>query len=332
MEEGMSLAGGIGSVAHRQMESADGVSRGSAYPSVAGIAVIYYPNPFLLARLIGSVLPQVDRLFIVDNTPVWDHKLPEALAQAPNKIEYLANGFNAGVASAQNAGLRKALEMGYTHVMLLDQDSALPDGAVEGLLAAEASLIRAGRKVSAVGPLSIDEKSGRRSQSVRTSRIGVRRCEVPATIKEPVETDFVISSGSLIRSDVLGRVGLMQDELFIDWVDAEWNYRAKGLGFSAFIVPTVVMRHSLGDATEVVCGRQVCVHSPMRDCYIVRNATYLLQNPRMNWKWRLTMLFYIPQYILVHSWVARKRFTSLVRMLHAVRDGMMRRMTPYSLS
>lgn len=320
-------------VAYRQTEGTDGGSEGSRYATVAGIAVLYYPNSFMLARLVESVLPQVDKVFIVDNPPVWEEKVPEFLAQVPpHKIEYLANGFNAGVASAQNSGLRRAVEQGYTHVMLMDQDSALPNGAVDRLLAAERSLMGTGRQVAAVGPLYIDEKSGQRSQAVRDSGVRVKRRGVSATAKGPVETDFVIASGSLIRTEVLRKVGLMREELFIDWVDAEWNYRAKGFGLAAFIVPTVGMRHSLGDPFEAIFGRRVCVHSPVRDCYIVRNAIYLLQNPRMNWKGRLTMFVYIPRYLLVHSWVARKRLTSFMKMLQALQDGMVRRMTPYSMS
>lgn len=299
--------------------------------SVAAIIVLYYPQPLLLSRLVESALPQVDKLIIIDNTPSWDNKEPDGLVRGENKIIYRANGFNAGLASAQNDGIRRAIEDGHTHVLLLDQDSALPKNAVKGLLAAERSLIRSGRQVAAVGPVFIDEKSGRRSQAVRESGLRVRWQEISLDEPNPIETDYLIASGSLIRASVLEKVGYMRDELFIDWVDTEWAYRAKGFGLAGYIVPSVVMRHSIGDETKNLLGRRIYLHNPTRNYYIVRNAMYLLQNPKMSWKWRITMLMYVPKYVLVHSWLARNRGRSLMQMLQGMRDGLMRKMRPYSM-
>lgn len=318
------------SVAYQDAEQSDDLCERLACASVAAVIVLYYPKPFLLGRLIESALPQVDKLFIIDNTPSWDNKPPEGVSQGTRKIVYRANGFNAGLASAQNDGIRSAIEDGYTHVLLLDQDSALAKGTVEGLLAAERSLLARGHQVAAVGPLFIDEKSGRRSQAVRQSGLRVRWQDISADETDPIETDYLIASGSLIRTSVLIKVGYMRDELFIDWVDTEWSYRAKGLGLGAYVVPTVVMRHSIGDETKALLGKRIYLHSPTRNYYIVRNAIYLLQNPKMSWKWRVTMLIYVPKYVLVHSWLSRNRVSSLVQMLQGMRDGLMRKMKPFS--
>lgn len=318
------------SVAYQDTERSDDFCEGQACASVAAVIVLYYPKPFLLSRLLESAMPQVARLFVVDNTPCWDNKLPEGLTHGTRKIVYHANGFNAGLASAQNNGIRRAIEDRFTHVLLLDQDSALPKGAVEGLLAAERSLIARGCPVAAVGPLFIDEKSGRRSQAVRQSGLRVRWQDISADETDPIETDYLIASGSLIRTSVLRKVGYMRDELFIDWVDTEWSYRAKGLGLGAYVVPTVIMRHSIGDETKALLGKRIYLHSSTRNYYIVRNAIYLLQNPKMSWKWRVTMLIYVPKYVLVHSWLSRNRVSSLMQMLHGMRDGLMRKMKPYS--
>lgn len=319
------------SVAYRQAEELDEASEDLPCTSVAAVIVLYYPQPFLLNRLIDCTLPQVDKIFIVDNTPSWDNKLAELLAHGSRKIAYRANGFNAGLASAQNDGIRSAIGDGHSHILLLDQDSALPKGAVEGLLEAERSLMGLGRQVAAVGPLFIDEKSGKRSQTVRESGLRVRWQEISVDERDPVETDYLIASGSLIRTSVLKEVGYMRDELFIDWVDTEWAYRAKGFGLSAYVVPTVIMRHSIGDGTKNILGKRIYLHSPARNYYIVRNAIYLLQNPQMSWKWRVTMLIYIPKYVLVHSWLAQRRCKSMIQMLQGLRDGLMRKMRPYSM-
>lgn len=289
--------------------------------SVAAIIVLYRPDPALLKRLLESVESQVEKLFVVDNSSRIDAQMPAALAACGQRVFYRANGMNEGLASAQNTGLKKALREGFTHALLLDQDSALPELAVERLLAAEQRLLRAGTRVAAVGPLFIDEKTGERSRGVRHRYFRVRWFSIQEDEKEPVETDYLIASGSLIRTSVLRQVGLMRDELFIDWVDAEWSYRAKSLGYKTYIVPTVVMRHSVGDATGEFMGKRFNLHSPARNYYIVRNAVYLLRDRRMSLSWRCTMLIYVPKYILVHSWLSRRRWKSFIEMLRAILEG-----------
>lgn len=298
--------------------------------SVAAIVVLYKPNAALLKRLVESVAPQVKELFVVDNSPQRHSQMPLELMNCGRPVFYHANRMNKGLASAQNTALKEALREGYTHALLLDQDSALPAMAVEGLLAAEQRLLRAGGHVAAVGPLFIDDKNGERSRGVRHRYFRVRWFSIPDDERDPVETDYLIASGSLIRTSVLRHVGLMREELFIDWVDTEWAYRAESLGYKTYIVPTVVMMHSVGDATGEFLGKRFNLHSPARNYYIVRNAVYLLRERRMSLSWRCTMLIYVPKYILVHSWLSPHRWRSFLEMLRAILEGMAGRMRPLS--
>lgn len=113
----------------------------------------------------------------------------------------------------------------------------------------------------------------------------------------------------------------MRDDLFIDWVDAEWGFRAGRTGFRHYIVPTAVMEHSVGEASRFIGGRAFNLHNNTRNYYIVRNATYLLRPELMGWKWTSAMLFRIPRYIALHTWFSSARWRSLTTMLAAVADG-----------
>jgi rhamnosyltransferase len=298
--------------------------------SVAAIVVLYHPNSALLARLVESISAQVDKIFVIDNTPGKVKERPIALDGCTLPVVYQADGVNKGLARAQNIGIERALRQGYSHVLLLDQDSALPPGAVDGLLAAEESLLRGGRQVAAVGPMFIDDKTGERGRGVHHRGFRVRWFSIPQAEKSPVETDYLIASGSLIRASVLRTVGLMRDELFIDWVDTEWQYRAGSFGFTPFLVPTVVMRHCVGDATGKFMGKRFNLHSPARNYYIVRNALYLLRERHMNPSWRLTMLIYVPKYILAHSWMSPDRWKSMQQMLRGAWEGLTGTMRPFT--
>lgn len=300
-----------------------------AQASVGAVVVLYHPDPSLLARLIRSIVPQVQKIFIVDNTPGNNSALSSAAELCGKRVFYHANGANAGLASAQNIGIDRAIREGFTHVLLLDQDSALPAGALDGLLSAERSLLQSGVQVASVGPLYIDEKTGDRSRSVRHTWLRVHWFPIAATECKPVETDYLIASGSLIRTSVLMHVGLMRGELFIDWVDTEWAYRARSVGYCSYIVPSVVMRHSIGDRSCCFLGRQIYLHSPVRNYYIVRNAAYLTRDRRMSLRWRITMVTYIPKYILVHAWLSQNRWSSLLHMLRAIWEGATGRMRSF---
>jgi len=61
-----------------------------------------------------------------------------------------------------------------------------------------------------------------------------------------IETDYVVSSGALIPLAVLDQVGMMDESLFIDYVDSEWGLRAKSRGHLSFGICAAQMVHCLG--------------------------------------------------------------------------------------
>ncbi|HEY5253366.1 MAG TPA: glycosyltransferase, partial [Acidobacteriaceae bacterium] len=113
---------------------------------VAAVIVLYHPELSLLQRLIGTLACQVDMIFAVDNTPAPRSTVQDFLAKCEEQIFYESLGDNRGIASAQNIGIRRGLEAGASHILLLDQDSALPSDMVSSLLQAEKDLIDGGKR------------------------------------------------------------------------------------------------------------------------------------------------------------------------------------------
>ncbi len=287
---------------------------------VAAVIVLYHPKEELLNRLLQSLAGQVQRVIVIDNSP---DRSPAYSSVFPsdNNFSYHALGKNTGIAAAQNIGIRQALAENYSHVLLLDQDSALPARMVDDLLEAERQLRASGEKVAAVGPVFLDEKTGELSPATRHRPLRIQKIRVTPSQKEPIEADCLISSGSLISTAVLQRVGVMREELFIDWVDIEWGLRARKLSLKCFMIPTVTMKHSIGDASVTVLGKRINLHNDVRNYYIVRNATYLLRLPTMGWNWRIITLFRIPQYMLFYSWRSKEMSKTFFLLVKAVKDG-----------
>lgn len=296
---------------------------------VSAVVVLYNPDRVKLASLLESLAGQADRVYAVDNTPDPNTRAAyQDLLLAP-EVEHLVLGENKGIATAQNLGIRKALAAEASEVLLLDQDSVLPPGMVTALQSARSKLETSGIKVAAIAPSFVDQKTGEAGPAIRHAFLHVKKIRFDHATDAPVLSDYVISSGSLIQAEVLQHVGFMRDELFIDWVDIEWGLRAKRKGYLCFIVPQVVMHHSIGDESVQFGSRFINLHNDIRNFYIVRNAVYLLQDPIMGNHWRTLTAFKVPQYVLFYSWHSPKPLKSLVLLSRAIVDGMCGKMGAY---
>lgn len=289
---------------------------------IGAVIVLFHPDLEVLERLLVSLNGQVDRVLTIDNTPGSSVSMTPFLGRFPLSISYIPLGDNKGVGEAQNVGIREAISIGCSHVLLLDQDSALPPDMVAKLIAAESELLKAGMKVASVGPQYRDEKTGIPSFAVRYRVISVRKISLDPLSNVPVETDILIASGSIIRSATLQSVGLMRSELFIDFVDTEWALRARSSGYKCFCIPNAIMMHSVGDASVEVFGKSVYLHSELRKYYRLRNAVYLLRLSSMGKNWRSYILRWIPYYLLLSLYTSENKLQSAWLLVRALWDGL----------
>lgn len=242
---------------------------------ICGVLVSYNPNVVDFSNVIGAISKQVDLLLVVDNGSA---NLPciNNIVESYVKARVLPLNDNIGLAAAQNIAIAKAKEQGASHVILFDQDSVIGDGFIAALCECERELIASGKKVAAVGPSFFDPVSGHLYPATLYRGPFIKRVPLGAT---PIQATFIIASGCLIRMDVLNDVGLMKDELFIDYIDVEWSLRAQAKGYGVYIAPKARMAHTIGDKRVSICGRTISVHSPVRRYYLFRNSFYMLKLP-----------------------------------------------------
>ena len=192
---------------------------------------------------------------------------------------------------------------------------------VKQLLEAEADLMNDGNKVAAVGPLFRDEKTGNFSRATRHDSVRTHRIILDRNAKTPVATDYLIASGSLMRCEVLVDIGMMRDELFIDWVDVEWGLRAKRNGYKCYVVPNATMTHSIGDTVGTFWGRKIRLHSDIRHYYMIRNAAYLDSIANNGMAATSFHRVKLPINIFLFTWFSVHRIKSFKLLLRALRDG-----------
>ncbi|EJG1990349.1 TPA: rhamnosyltransferase [Vibrio parahaemolyticus] len=180
---------------------------------------------------------------------------------------------NRGIAFAQNIGIKEARSKGAKSIIFFDQDSILPDLDFINKL----SLPISNRDTLISAPIFIDEARGFTYPIVDIDRKGNRTKIYPTTHDSPFVVSNVISSGTLVNIEVFDTVGLMSDELFIDYVDTEWCLRCAKHDYQILVIPSAVMYHSIGDSSFSLLGFNIPKHSPLRRYYRVRNSFFLLR-------------------------------------------------------
>ena len=281
-----------------------------------------------MKRLYKSLYNQVDSIVFSDNSE--DRSIKKDVKNWINQlissdIIYLDLHKNHGIAYAQNKGIEVAKASGAKFVLLLDQDSALPDNMVSDLMTVYISLITVGHKVATVGPAFLDEKTNELAKVIRHRKLRVHK-SIPNQSNNFEVADYVISSGSLIPIEVLDEVGDMDEQLFIDWVDIEWGMRAKRYGYVSYIAPRVIMRHSIGDEYVKFGHKNINLHTDFRNYFIVRNSIYLSLYSKLPLNFRIIQLGKVPLYILFYSYHSKKRLYSFGLLTKAVIDGILKNM------
>jgi len=294
--------------------------------TVVSIIVTYHPDYETLGQLFDAIMPQVSHVIVVDNSDneAYHSDISQML---PANGSMIRQGYNSGIATAFNTGVAEAKILNASHVILFDQDSLPAPDMVECLLNTMNQVIESGQQVAAVGPNYIDVKGQKSSPFVKMK--GFRLCRVECAENEIVTVDHLISSGSLISMNALNEIGLMEDELFIDYVDTEWCLRAIHKGYQIYGVGSARMNHDLGDEYAHLFGRAIPVHHPLRYYYTVRNGIWLIQQSWVSLSWKVMDFRRLFLIYLVFSFFVGKRLLNMKMLTLGIWHALIGKMGKY---
>jgi len=289
---------------------------------IAAIVILYYPDPATVNMLLSSLANEVDAVFAIDNTPGSRVDAPLTLHGFPGICRYIPLGKNVGIAAAQNIGIDISIYDGYSHVLLLDQDSVLLPNMVQNILDTEQRLIQCNIKIGAMGPLVVDRRSGVRPAAARYHCFFVHIVWPEMSNVDVIATDNLLASGSLIRVDTLRTVGLMREDLFIEHVDTERAFRAGSMGYKHYCVCNASISHCLGENSTRILGKNIYLYDSLRYQYKLRNAVFLLRLRTMGWHWRFYTLARIPYHLIVYTIFSKKHVRTFRLLLVSIWNGM----------
>lgn len=241
---------------------------------IVAVITTYNPDFHLLYEQYLSVKFQVSNIIFVDNGSSNSKDLLNFFDKC-DKLKFIFNDLNIGLGNAQNIGIKKAIEIHATHILLLDQDSILERNFIENLLAVEKINIESNIKVGIIGPVFINSRTRKIKKHTVSNNWRIKNC---GHINQGIAVPWTISSGSLIRSNVFDEVGYMNGDYFIELIDIEWCFRARSMGYKIFVTPNSSMIHTIGDSTMNILGKKIGYYSHLRRYYLCRNSILLLRN------------------------------------------------------
>lgn len=210
---------------------------------------------------------QVDKVLLIDNSV-------QSFLSVYSDIEktvYIPQYRNLGIASAQNIGIKIAIDEGADYILFADPDSHVPDHAVTALLSKHQLLTSKGYLVGSLGSTAYNVSTGRPYPLFSDFIQEIYEYQV-------TEVTYTTNSISLIKTEWFESVGLMAEQLFIDGVDNEWCWRGHAkCGLRFFLDDNVIIQHRLGIGNRRIFGKNRSIAAPYRLYYQYRNYLWLLR-------------------------------------------------------
>jgi GT2 family glycosyltransferase len=245
--------------------------------SVASITTAYN-GAHTLPQHLDALLEQrrsLQEIIVVDNAST-DETSAMLAARYP-QVTVLRMSENLGAGGGLASGLAyAALQKRHDWIWTFDQDSVPAAGALEIMLKEAEVWPETSAEIGIMAALPVNQE--------------METCSVPwfwrnGFAKPPAELlcqpvmfpDLVITSGSIVRREVVERIGLPRSDFFMDFVDYEYCLRARSHGYKIAVITRAKMQHEIGKARKVrLFGRNRLWsdHSPFREYYMSRNLVY----------------------------------------------------------
>ena len=220
---------------------------------IAGVVVLYNPKKEDILN-INSYLSYIDILYVMDNSSVTN----ENILPNDEKIKYIFNGENLGIAEPLNMAAKYAFDAGYEWLLTMDQDTFFPEGIVDIIISRIEKI-----DCSDVGIVTPWHKTKLKINKP------TEKCDNPLD---------VMTSGNFVNLEIYKKIGGFKNYLFIDGVDIEYCLNLSRNNYRILRFNDLEIDHNLGE----ICYRRffnkdllITNHSAMRRYYQCRNYHYI---------------------------------------------------------
>lgn len=213
---------------------------------------LYNPNDSEI-RNIYKYMDTFEYIYVYDNTEKSNLKMKFK----EDKFVYISSGSNDGLSIAYNNICTRAIQDGHKYIMLLDQDSIVEP-------------IYINKMINAICRNSLENIAVYGMDIIYNHK---NKCEKNENSGSLRYVEWTISSGSIIDLSLFYKIGMFDENYFIDRVDFDYCISARKLGYKIAIVDGCYLKQKLGEVKKIL-GKKFSTHSPIRHYYSFRNRLY----------------------------------------------------------
>ena len=215
-------------------------------------------------------------VYVVDNDR--SEELKEKLQKHPQAV-YVESPGNVGFAAGNNLGFKQALKDETDIVVLINNDTVVPEDLILNILESPIS----DKNVGAVGGLIYFAKGFEFEDKYKKDELGrviwyaggeydwdnvyAKHIGVNEVDKGQYdglrETDFITGCLYIVRADVLRKVGLFDERYCLYFEDSDLGMRIKKAGYKLVVDSNVKLWHKVAQSSAI--------GSPLNDYFITRN-------------------------------------------------------------
>ena len=189
------------------------------------------------------------------------------------KLKLLQNSRNLGFTGANNIGINYAIKNQFEYVMLLNNDTEIDKNFINPLLEA----FQKYNKLGAVQPVIMNFYQNKKVWNA--GGFLNKFFGYTSVIKKPKyinrKIDWITGCCILIKTVVIKKVGLLDENFFAYYEDVDWSIRIKDLGYSLAVVKSSLIYHHGSKASKNESSEGTL--SPFVHYLNIRNHIFLLR-------------------------------------------------------
>lgn len=239
---------------------------------ISTIIVTFNPGS-KIKDTIDKLNNQVEKIFIIDNNSNKKEKIIEL--NKYKKVEVIYNDKNIGLAAAQNIGIKKSIDEKFEWILFLDDDSEIEDNFIEKLKKGYYSY-KDKDKLGILAPNILFRNLEKKIAYPVKSKVFIKRIKFNGQ-KYIDDVMFVISSGSLIKIDMIKKIGLFKECFFVDHIDVEYCLRVNSNNYKIRVVESSKLYQKVGNTSYKKIWKIKIYptnHNPQRQYTKFRNAIW----------------------------------------------------------
>ena len=233
---------------------------------------------------------------------------------------------NLGFAGGNNIGIRYALENDYDYIMLLNNDTEVKENFILPLV----ERIEKDHSLGAVQPLILNfsnksiiwNAGGKLNKFLGLTSTRLNNNKLNSSIVFDDYTDWISGCCILIKSEILTKVGLLDEKFFNYYEDVDWSLRMKNLGYDLGFVKESIIYHHGSSSSKNKKTKEGVISSKIH-YFNIRNHILLLKKHKNLFNFFGIVFF---QIIKITSYIfyflIRFRFNKLTMVLKGLKHGL----------